>query len=91
MSYNTLTGGIPTTLGNIRVLGTLDLSHNSLSGEIPPSLVELFFLSALELSNNNLTGPILARYQFATFEVEALQTTLDCTGYRLRYHAPNHH
>ncbi|KAJ4838218.1 hypothetical protein Tsubulata_042651, partial [Turnera subulata] len=78
--YNTLTGGIPTTLGNIRVLETLDLSHNSLSREIPPNFGELYSLSVLDLSNNNLTGPIPTSHQFDTFQVESFANNSGLCG-----------
>jgi Leucine-rich repeat (LRR) protein len=70
LSWNQLTGSIPTELANLSLLTTLDLSGivqyddngepilSGLSGTIPTSLGNLTQLTALHLSRNQLTGSI---------------------------------
>ena len=55
---NNLTGELPTGLGNLKDLQTLDLSGNGLAGEIPPDLGNLERLVRLDLSGNDLAGEI---------------------------------
>ena len=54
----TLTGTIPSTLGNLTGLTNLWLGSNQLTGTIPPELGNLTRLSQLDLRNNRLTGSI---------------------------------
>ena len=55
-----LTGEIPTELGNLSNLETLDLGGNQLTGEIPTELGSLSNLQGLYLYYNELTGDIPA-------------------------------
>ncbi|XP_018490589.1 somatic embryogenesis receptor kinase 4-like isoform X2 [Raphanus sativus] len=55
---NNITGEIPTELGDLRELVSLDLYQNKLSGPIPSSLGKLDKLRFLRLNNNNLSGEI---------------------------------
>ncbi|XP_023888007.2 MDIS1-interacting receptor like kinase 2-like [Quercus suber] len=55
---NSLTGPIPTTIGNLTKLTSLDLSQNELSGSIPASIGQLAALSILLLNDNKLSGSI---------------------------------
>ncbi|KVH91537.1 hypothetical protein Ccrd_006441, partial [Cynara cardunculus var. scolymus] len=55
---NYFSGIIPTEIGNLSKLQTLDVSSNSLSGSIPTSLGNLRNLSIFNVSNNFLGGPI---------------------------------
>ncbi len=57
---NQLTGGIPTSLGNLANLERLQLNNNQLSGPIPTELGQLIGLSRLDLTSNQLTGEIPA-------------------------------
>ena len=55
---NGLTGTIPSELGSLTNLRSLNLGANGLTGSIPAELGSLANLESLELSNNELTGSI---------------------------------
>ncbi|KAF7137552.1 hypothetical protein RHSIM_Rhsim07G0133000 [Rhododendron simsii] len=55
---NQLTGPIPMQIGNIRNLGTLNLSENKLSGGIPETLSNFQGLEFLSLAGNHFEGTI---------------------------------
>ncbi|RID44240.1 hypothetical protein BRARA_I01050, partial [Brassica rapa] len=62
---NSLSGrDIPSSLANITVLESLDLSQNMLSGEIPPELGDLSSLGWINVSHNQLEGSIPQGTQF---------------------------
>ncbi|KAL8252283.1 hypothetical protein R6Q59_035976, partial [Mikania micrantha] len=62
LSRNSIEGVIPSSIGDLSMLGELDLSHNRLSGEVPIGLfTNLFALRLLVLSNNSLYGEVLSR------------------------------
>ena len=52
---SSLTGTIPSTLGNLVQLTFLGLSRNQLTGTIPATLGNLVQLTLLSLCNNQLT------------------------------------
>ena len=70
LSYNELTGSIPSEIGNLTNLTYLNLEDNQLTGSIPPEIGNLTKLDegfdwlfsnekgGLFLSNNQLTGVI---------------------------------
>jgi hypothetical protein len=64
---NNLTGEIPTELGNLDSMQTLDLSGNSLTGQIPAELGNLSSLAYLHLANNQLTGGIPSTFPYLAF------------------------
>jgi Leucine-rich repeat (LRR) protein len=59
LSYNRLTGHIPTAIKNCVMVTVLNLQGNMLSGTIPPELGELPNVTAIYLSHNTLVGPML--------------------------------
>ncbi|KAA3473585.1 putative inactive receptor kinase [Gossypium australe] len=58
LSYNSLTGGLPSEIGNIAALKLLNLADNDLSGQLPSELSKLSNLEYLDLSGNNFKGKI---------------------------------
>ncbi|KAF8044258.1 hypothetical protein BT93_A2293 [Corymbia citriodora subsp. variegata] len=58
ISWNSLNGTIPLSIGNMANLTTLVISNNYLSGEIPWFWSNLSLLYILDMSNNSLSGPI---------------------------------
>ena len=58
LSSNNLSGEIPSELGNLASLGSLQLGGNRLTSEIPTHLGNLRELEWLNLGNNQLTGEI---------------------------------
>mmetsp|Transcript_16765 Transcript_16765/g.46958 ORF Transcript_16765/g.46958 Transcript_16765/m.46958 type:complete len:768 (+) Transcript_16765:1-2304(+) len=53
-----LSGSLPTQLGQLTRLDSLTLSNNKLSGSIPPELFGMSNLRMLQLTNNSLEGTI---------------------------------
>lgn len=58
LANNSLTGTIPTALGDVSSLYDLQLQGNSLTGTIPTELGQLERLQVLRLDDNSLTGNI---------------------------------
>ena len=58
IANNSLTGTIPSELGNLADLSYLYLGANSLNGNIPKELGNLTNLSYLHIGNNSLSGSI---------------------------------
>ncbi|XP_059072182.1 receptor-like protein EIX2 [Cryptomeria japonica] len=67
LSHNNLSGNIPSELGLLRGLISLNISKNNLSGVIPESLGALTYLESLDLSENNLLGKIPIQLLNLTF------------------------
>ncbi len=60
LSSNQLSGGIPSSLGDLKSLRSLYLHDNQISGDIPPELGDLTDLTYLNVGTNELTGVIPA-------------------------------
>ncbi|CAN0885879.1 Leucine-rich repeat receptor protein kinase EMS1 [Linum grandiflorum] len=58
MSGNQLSGGVPSSLENLKKLRVVDFSRNSLSGIIPDSIGNLPQLLKLDFSSNSFSGRI---------------------------------
>ncbi|KAG6621626.1 hypothetical protein I3842_Q015300 [Carya illinoinensis] len=58
LSCNKLTGEIPTELGQLSSIHSLNLSHNQLRGLIPKKFSGLASIESLDLSHNSLSGEI---------------------------------
>ncbi|XP_026389281.1 putative receptor-like protein kinase At3g47110 [Papaver somniferum] len=58
LSWNQLTGNLPSEVGNLERIFLLDLSNNQLSGEIPSSLKNCLGLRVLFLNGNSFEGII---------------------------------
>ncbi|KAL3733203.1 hypothetical protein ACJRO7_022690 [Eucalyptus globulus] len=58
LSFTSISGKIPNSIGEFKNLKTLHLSNCTLTGSIPSSLVNLTKLTTLDLSHNELTGHI---------------------------------
>ena len=68
LSFNQLTGTIPTELSNLSSLTLLYLHGNRLAGPIPAELGDLTSLLYLSLSGNQLTGTIPQSFTNLTLE-----------------------
>ena len=51
-------GQIPTSIGNLQILGQLGLYNNALTGGIPNELYSATSLNYINLQNNQFTGGI---------------------------------
>jgi hypothetical protein len=58
VSNNAFYGSIPESIGDLVLLGGLNMSHNALIGSIPSQLGMLHQLESLDLSSNELSGEI---------------------------------
>ena len=56
LGSNSLTGSIPSQLGDLANLARLDLNDNGLTGSIPSELGDFAKLTELRLDDNDLTG-----------------------------------
>ncbi|PQQ07928.1 receptor-like protein 2 [Prunus yedoensis var. nudiflora] len=67
---NSINGNIPTEIGQLVLLCTLDLGDNNFSGNIPEKISNLKKLETLDLSMNHLSGeipPSLTSLNFLSF------------------------
>ncbi|KAJ0053702.1 hypothetical protein Pint_02985 [Pistacia integerrima] len=58
ISFNSLAGSIPLSIGNLSNLLTLVLANNQLTGKIPDFWSSLTEVYVINVANNNLTGEI---------------------------------
>eukprot|EP00268_Persea_americana_P003485 TRINITY_DN11053_c0_g2_i1.p1 TRINITY_DN11053_c0_g2~~TRINITY_DN11053_c0_g2_i1.p1 ORF type:complete len:285 (-),score=35.91 TRINITY_DN11053_c0_g2_i1:366-1220(-) len=73
LSMNQLTGNIPSQMGHLKALHSLNLSNNILFGPIPESFQNLEVIESLDLSHNKIVGTIppqmVQLYKLSTFSV----------------------
>ncbi|KAH0728893.1 hypothetical protein KY289_000081 [Solanum tuberosum] len=67
LSRNRFEGHIPSIIGDLIGLRTLNLSHNVLEGHIPASFQNLSVLESLDLSSNKISGAIPPQLASLTF------------------------
>ncbi|KAH0780478.1 hypothetical protein KY290_000076 [Solanum tuberosum] len=67
LSRNRFEGHIPSIIGELIGLRTLNLSHNVLEGHIPASFQNLSVLESLDLSSNKISGAIPPQLASLTF------------------------
>lgn len=80
LSYNDLTGTIPSEFGNMTALQVLELAHNNLTGSLPASLGKLRNLGVLDASYNRLQGGIPESFSNLTFLVQIDLSNNDLVG-----------
>lgn len=94
LANNQITRSIPTSLGLLPVLNSLDLSNNLLSGEIPLELYNLK-LSFLNVSSNYLSGSVPVGYNNLAYDESFLENPSLCGAGLLRlpscFHASENH
>lgn len=83
LSFNSINGTIPPSLGARKKLQTIELSDNKLTGSIPAELGQLPNLKSLSLANNMLSGPLPDSFRNLT----SLQM-LDVSGNKLNDSIP---
>ena len=88
---NHITGLIPTSLGLLPVLNSLDLSKNLISGKIPLELVDHLKLSSLNVSRNFLSGPIPIGYNNLAYDKNFLNNPGLCGSGPLKLPSCFHH
>lgn len=83
LSYNNITGPVPSFLGHFSSLGYLVLSQNHLTGHVPREIGMLSNLGILDLNNNDLNGTIteehfasLKRLQYLYLSYNSLKTEI---------------
>ncbi|CAA3002191.1 tyrosine-sulfated glycopeptide receptor 1 [Olea europaea subsp. europaea] len=60
---NSISGTIPTEIGQLKFITALDLSNNNFSGSIPDTISNLTNLEELDISSNHLSGQIPASFK----------------------------
>ncbi|XP_057965374.1 receptor-like protein kinase BRI1-like 3 [Malania oleifera] len=80
LSYNSLSGTIPESLGSVHSLIVLGLGHNKLTGMIPDIFGSLKEIETLDLSYNYLHGPIPPSLQTVSFLIEFNVSNNNLTG-----------
>jgi len=66
LSYNALTGILPTSIGYLANLNILKLNGNSIGGTLPTSIGNITALQSLNIAQNLLKGPIPRQVGYLT-------------------------
>ncbi|KAL5545515.1 hypothetical protein UlMin_005202 [Ulmus minor] len=88
LSFNKLTGSIPSSLSNLTNLGTIHLDRNRLSRSIPESFGHFRKVSRLYLSHNELSEKIpssLGNMDFATIDLPRNKLFVDLSRNLLEF------
>ncbi|XP_028207292.1 receptor-like protein Cf-9 isoform X2 [Glycine soja] len=78
LRFNSITGGLSSSICNATAIEILNLSHNKLTGTIPQCLANSSFLQVLDLQLNKLHGTLPN-----TFAKDCSLKTLDLNGNQL--------
>ncbi|KAK9016537.1 hypothetical protein V6N11_079033 [Hibiscus sabdariffa] len=84
LSSMDLTGTIPSQLGNLSFLASLNIHHNSFHGSLPFELTNLHRLEYLNFGNNSFNGEIPSWFGYFTdFKACFCRVTTSAVSYHL--------
>jgi len=80
LARNNFIGTIPTLIGRLFKLESIQLETNSFQGQIPSQLGELYKLKKLIVHNNLLTGSVSPRLCYLVDNMFLASISADCAG-----------
>ena len=80
ISYRSLTGTLPSTIGNFQSVTSLNIGRNSLKGTIPSTINGLISLTVIAFYSNSLTGTIPTTISALTSLTEIYFHSTSLTG-----------
>lgn len=69
MFFFTISGGVPTEIGNLSRLEKLNIDSATLIGDIPSSIFNMSSLKYLSLTDNSLSGNIPTFYNLPNLQM----------------------